>query len=138
VRTVRLVVGLGLVMGLLGGPLDAAWSEFNGGAAAAGSISTATVAPPTSLGATCAINRRGSGTVTLTWVPTTSAFATGYELYRSTNGGSSTLLAPIAAASTTTYTDHVVKVTSVTYLLVAVARFTQTTWTSTDSNTVVC
>ena len=47
------------------------------------SISTDTLAPPTSLAAT------GGLSASLTWIPTVDTYATGYEVWRSTTSGSS-------------------------------------------------
>jgi hypothetical protein len=58
-------------------------ARFTDADASTVSISTDTLAPPTSLAAT------GGLSASLTWIPTVDTYATGYEVWRSTTSGSS-------------------------------------------------
>lgn len=64
----------------------------------------ATLAPPTGLAA----NRSVPGQTTLTWTPTASTWATGYEVWRSTTSGCCySLLTTVAGQGSTSYVDSV-------------------------------
>jgi hypothetical protein len=85
----------------------AAYATFTSGASAAQSVSTNTLQPPTSLQGVVASSCKK---VTLTWIASSSAFATGYTILR--NGAT----LGTVAAGTTTYADSTVaKTTTYTY-----------------------
>lgn len=97
----RLVASAALVA-LVGAAIVAPVSlaRFTASGTSAGSFTTGTILAPTGLGAS------GSGTtVTLSWTPTTSTAATGYDVLRSTSSGSGysvvSSVTPRTAASTT-------------------------------------
>lgn len=87
-----------LVGGLAAAPVTLA--RFNASATANASFSTGTLAAPTSLAGTGT-----SGQAVLTWTPSTSSTATGYELWRSATSGSGyaqvTTVTPVSAATAT-------------------------------------
>jgi hypothetical protein len=71
----------------------------------ANDFTSATLHPPTGLGATAGCQLLAPR-ITLTWTATTSTFASGYDIYRSTtNGGPYSLLTHLDGPSTTTYVD---------------------------------
>ena len=119
---VGFLLGLGLA---LPGPI--AWASFtNLPAAPAMSLGTASLAAPTSLTV--------SGTVTLTWTATTSAYATGTRVYRSTtSGGPYTQIAQIVGLATTTYNDAPGAGTFF-YVVAAYYNAGGANWTSPNSN----
>jgi len=81
-----------------GGVALASWSATKTGGPLA--VSTATLAAPTSL------SLSGAATVTLSWTATTSGWASGTQILRSsTSGGPYTQIAQITGLSTTTYND---------------------------------
>ena len=94
----RVVVVAAVVGAVLGLVMCPAWAAFSGTTSASGSIGTATLAAPTGLTA--------AGGVRLSWTATTSTWATGTRVFRSTtSGGPYTQIAQITGLATTTYTD---------------------------------
>ena len=90
-------------------------------------ISTATLHPPTGLGATATAGL----IVTLTWTATVDLRATGYQVFRSTtNGGPYSQIATVTSRTTTTYVD--VPLVPGTYYYVLKSYFAS--WTSSNSN----
>lgn len=83
-----------------------ALASFTAAATASGDVSTAVLNPPTTLaasGGTCQADQYDS--IVLTWTATTSGWAEGYEVLRSTDGATYTVIATLAGASTESYTD---------------------------------
>ena len=76
-------------------------ARFTASGEAAASFSTGSIRPPTGLAASVA-----GPVVTLTWTPTTSSAATGYEVLRSaTSGTGYRVVASVTARTATTTTD---------------------------------
>ena len=98
-----------------------------------GTMSSATMQPPTALTATggCQVLILGPK-ITLNWTITSSAFASGYVIYRSTtSGGPYTFLANVSGRTTTTYTDTTASGLNSTYYYVMQSVFLN--WNSTNS-----
>ncbi len=95
-------------------------------------VSTATLAVPTGMGATSSCSAPGSAQVQLTWSPSASSFADGYDVSRGTSpGGPYSLVAHVDGGATTSYTDAAVGMgTSYTYVVQTTGRG----WTSEGSN----
>ncbi|GAC1602202.1 MAG: hypothetical protein NVS3B21_30230 [Acidimicrobiales bacterium] len=137
-RQVRFGVALTVITLASSGSLGAAWGSFSSAPSAGASVATASVSAPVLAAPTCGLVS-GIGPVTLTWAPTTSTFATGYQVLRSANNGAFVLLVTIAGKTTTSYIDNVAaNLGTLSYELITVAAFSQTTWTSAASNTVAC
>jgi hypothetical protein len=96
-------------------------------------VSTGTLAAPTGLSAatgTCVILT--STQVNLSWTATSSTFADGYQILRSTtNGGPYTIIASVSGRSTTTFVDTTVAFSTTYYYVV---KATRNLWRSTQSN----
>ena len=89
-------------------------------------VSTATLAPATGLaaGEGLCIKNKSLPTVVLTWTPTTSAFATGYEIARD-----GTVIATVAGPLSATYTDAMVAPsTTYSYSVRAVRNYWRSPW----------
>lgn len=81
-------------------PASTTLARFSDSAASTGSIAADTLNPPTVLAAV------GGSSVTLTWVPSLDAYATGYAVYRSATSGSGyTLVSSVTPGSATTTTN---------------------------------
>ncbi|MEX2554053.1 MAG: hypothetical protein WEB06_00280 [Actinomycetota bacterium] len=94
-------------------------------------LSTATLQPPTGLTATAGCQLLAPK-ITLNWTATTSVYADGYDVYRSTtNGGPYTLRAHVTGRTTVTYTDSSGLNTNTTYYYVL--QSTANSWTSANS-----
>lgn len=92
--------------------------------------STATLQPPASVTTTVNCPNAKKGDILVSWAATTSSFATGYTVSRASNGGPPTVIATVAA-TTTSYDDvTVVGATTYTYSVVA----TYQSWTSVSTN----
>jgi hypothetical protein len=72
-----------ILVALVVGAAPVTLAQFRSPADVAATFNTGTILPPTSVGATVA-----GGVVTLTWTPTTSSAATGYDVLRSSTSGS--------------------------------------------------
>jgi fibronectin type 3 domain-containing protein len=101
-------------------------------------LSSGTLAAPTALSGACAsLPRR----VELSWTATTSAFADGYEILRSTtSGGPYASIGTVTGVATTTFTDSTVAALTTYYYVVKAKR---NLWRSPASNqatvsTVLC
>jgi hypothetical protein len=95
-------------------------------------LSTATLQPPTGLAATAGCQTLAPK-ITLNWTATSSTFADGYDVFRSTtNGGPYTLRAHVSGRTTTTYTETSGLNTNTTYYYVL--RSTANSWDSVDSS----
>ena len=86
------------------------------GATASAPFTTTTLAAPTGLTATAGCVGLAAAKVTLAWTATTSAFATGYDVYRAVGAGASTYLTSVSPRTTVSYVDTAVSLlTSYTY-----------------------
>jgi hypothetical protein len=96
-RAAALVIAASLVAAAATAPVTLA--RFTGQDASTLTLSTDTLAPPTGLAAS------GTVTASLTWTPSSDAYAAGYEVFRSTTSGSGYALVgtvtPGSATSTT-------------------------------------
>jgi curli biogenesis system outer membrane secretion channel CsgG len=107
----RLLILLAIVCAAALVSAAAAYAAFTSGASVAQSISTNTLQPPTTVVGTVAPNCKS---VTVTWVGSTSTFATGYTIQR--NG---TTVGTVSAA-TASYTDSTTsRHTQYTYTVLA-------------------
>jgi hypothetical protein len=94
-------------------------------------LSTATLQPPTGLSATAGCQLLAPK-MTLSWTATTSLFADGYDVYRSTtSGGPYTLITHVSGRTTVTYTDTSGLSTNTTYYYIL--KSTASSWTSANS-----
>ena len=85
-----------------------AWGSFSSSTSPVGhTVASATLAAPTGLGAvngTCVVLT--STSVNLSWTATSSAFADGYQIFRSTTSGSGyASLGTVSGRTTTTFVD---------------------------------
>jgi len=97
-------------------------------------VSSATLQPPTSVAASssCRLLHLGPQVV-LTWTATTSAFADGYAVLRSTTSGSGySQIATVAGQSTATYADTTPALSTTYFYVVKATK--GSTWTSVASN----
>ena len=95
-------------------------------------VSTASLSAPTGLtaSATCSLIP-SKVTVNLSWTATSSTFADGYEVFRSTSGGAYASVGTVTGRTTTAFTDNTVTFsTSYSY----VVRASRNNWRSGDSN----
>lgn len=96
-------------------------------------IASATLAAPTGTSASntnCVVAL--SIKVKVTWTATTSSFADGYQILRSTtNGGPYSVVGTVSGLNTVTYTDSSVTFSTTYYYVV---RATKVNWTSANSN----
>ncbi len=130
VRRVTVVAVFTAVKLLVGGMALAALTSTT---TVSHSVTTGKLAAPTGLTAsngTC--NALSSTRVNLSWTATTSTFADGYEIFRSTtNGGPYTSIATVTGAGTTSYTDATVAFSTTYYYVVQAKR---NAWRSPNSN----
>lgn len=109
-----------------------AWAMLSSSAGASQQISTGTLAAPTNLSAAVGTCVRGSAvTVQLTWDEPPDPGTNGYDIFRSTDGGPSQLIATVSDRATTSYTDTTTTF-STTYSYAV--RSTRNLWTGPDSN----
>lgn len=111
----RAVVGALLLLVAVGGPALGAYADA---ATAASTLRTTQLAAPTGLSATggCTTGLPKLPRVSLSWTPTTTSFATGYDVYRGVGAGPQTLLTTLSLRTTSTYVDTAVLVlTTYTY-----------------------
>lgn len=96
------------------------------------SFSTATLEAPTGLSASASCDGVSTAKITLSWTTTSSAFADGYDIYRSSaDGGPFTKIDHVTGRTITTQTDlRLATSTSYYYVL----QSTVINWTSTNSN----
>jgi hypothetical protein len=96
-RAIGLVAAASLVACLLGSA-ELTLARFHDAETVSGTFGTRTLQPPTALAGT------GGTSVSLTWTPSTSGWATGYEVLRSTTSGSGYsqvgTVTPVTAAAT--------------------------------------
>jgi hypothetical protein len=96
-------------------------------------IASATLVAPTGTSASnsgCIVS--SSTKVKVTWTASTSTFADGYQVLRSTtNGGPYSVVGTVSGLNTTSFTDSSVAFLTTYYYVV---RATKLNWTSTNSN----
>jgi hypothetical protein len=81
-------------------PASTTLARYTDAAASTGTIASDTLGPPTSLAAS------GGASVTLSWVASPDAYASGYAVYRSaTSGGGYSLVATVSPVTATSTTD---------------------------------
>jgi hypothetical protein len=98
-RSIALVIAVALV-GTAAATAPVTHALFVDQNASSISLSTDTLAPPTSLAAS------GTTTASLTWVPSTDAYAAGYQVYRSATSGSGySLVSSVTPGSASSTTD---------------------------------
>lgn len=128
-RAMVIAVGLVLVT------TSAALATMSSSASATATYSTATLNPPTSpsvIDGSCTI--LASASLTVSWTPSTSTWADGYEVLRSTSaGGPFTVQGTVAGAGTSTYTDASLPFSTTYYYEV---RATKQAWRSASSAVV--
>ena len=136
--SVRMSLGIGtLVVLSCGWPAwfaSSAWSTYTSTTpAVAPTVSTGTLAAPTGLTAVrgaCSI--LSSNAVNLSWTATSSTFADGYVILRSTTNGSGyAQIASVAGRTTTTYIDGTPAFVTTYYYVV---QATKNNWRSGNSN----
>jgi hypothetical protein len=128
----RVAVSLVLAVTAVLSLTPAAFGTFNSSPAAAMTVSSATLAAPTGLSASAScVLLQLNPQVTLNWTATSSSFATGYQILRSTSSGTETLLTTVSGASTVSYVNTGLS-TSTTYYYVL--KSTKGNWTSVASN----
>jgi hypothetical protein len=127
----RLVVVLGVVCVLLSVATMAA-ANFSSTTNASSSNASAVLAPPSSLtGGTGSCVANVSVSVALSWVATTSSWASGYEVLRSTtSGGPYSVVGTVNGQATTTFTDTGVAFATTYYYVV---RATKINWRSANT-----
>ena len=122
-RRLPLVAAIALLF-VVGIPATTTLARFTSTAASTGSFAADTLAPPTSVAAA------GGATVTLTWVASADAYATGYGIWRSATSGSGyVLVSSVTPGTATTATDS--HGAGTWYYVV---RTTFASWTSAVSN----
>ncbi|HTL23247.1 MAG TPA: hypothetical protein VL281_04350 [Mycobacteriales bacterium] len=109
-------------------------------ATASAAFTTTTLAAPTGLTATAGCAGLAAAKVTLGWTATTSAFATGYDVYRAVGGGASTFLASVSPRTTVAYVDTAVSLlTQYTYTVRArFAAWSTASGTASATTGAVC
>jgi hypothetical protein len=112
---------------------DRAFASMSTTSSSSGSISTGTLAAPTGVAAArgaCTILT--STSVNVTWVQTTSSFASGYDILRSTTSGTGyALVGTVAGRATTAFADTSVAFSTTYYYVVRAKR---NAWRSVNSN----
>ncbi len=127
----RVAVAAGVALGALGAAATAGASYTDSTSAAAtytaGALQPATA--PAATAGTCS-TVTGDRTV-LTWTATTSTWASGYEIARSTTaGGPYTVIATVSGVGTTTYNDGPLAFSTTYYYAI---RATKHQWRSADA-----
>lgn len=130
-RRTPTLVAAAMMFGVLASA-QVAWASFNDSATASASYTAGVLAAPTSPAAAAGTCTVGTGDRTvLSWTATTSSWATGYEIARSTTaGGPYTVIATVSGVSTTTYTDGPLAFSTTFYYAI---RSTKNVWRSTDA-----
>lgn len=109
-----------------------AWAAFESSRSSGHSLSTAVLAPPSNPAASTKSCLLGlTATARVTWTPSTSTWADGYEVLTSgISGGPYTVAATVSGASTTSADIASVGLGTTTYIVV---RATKQTWRSTPT-----
>ena len=131
-RTRLAVASAMIVAAIIGASAGATGARFtDGGGVNSNSFSSATLQPPTGLGAAAACVGLGNAKITLTWTATTSTFADGYDVYRGTaSGGPYSNIAHVTGRTTVSYVNTGLT-TNKTYYYVL--QSTAYGWTSANS-----
>ncbi len=95
-------------------------------------LSAATIAPPTGVGATRNCLRGTRDWVVLKWTASASGFADGYEIFRATGAGAPASLGTVSGQATVVFRDKTVAF-STAYVYTVQAGYGG--WRSVDSNT---
>lgn len=96
------------------------------------SLSTATLQPPTQLSASASCDGANTAKIALNWTATSSTFADGYDIYRSSaDGGPHTKIDHATGRTTTTHTNLGLTTSTVYFYVV---QSTASNWTSINSN----
>lgn len=122
-----------LVAAFLIGISVPAYAGFGSGVSVtSNSFSTATLEPPTGLSAAASCDGSNTARITINWTATSSTFADGYDIYRSSiEGGPYTQIDHVTGRTTTTQANSGLA-TSTTYFYVV--QSTASSWTSVNSN----
>lgn len=127
----RVIAALALVLSVIGGT-RVAWATWGDTDTAAASYSSAVLAAPTgpsTSAGTCVLVIGDA--INVTWTPTASTWADGYQIARSlVSGGPYTVVATVTGQGTSTYLDSAL-LFSTTYHYVV--RATKGQWRSVDS-----
>lgn len=130
-RAGRILALIAMVAGLsVIAPLAASAGFLPPPASAALPLATGTLAAPTAVSSSCS----GSpAAITISWTRTTSAFATGYSVLRSTtSGGGYSQVGTVSGLTTTSYVDHPGGLLNLNFFYVVEATYHS--WTSANSN----
>ncbi|HJR19551.1 MAG TPA: hypothetical protein VJ922_07510 [Actinomycetota bacterium] len=130
----RLVIGVLIALSSLAAAQASTSSAIftDGPGVGANGFTTATLLAPTGLGATAGCQTLAPK-ITLTWTATTSTFADGYDVYRSTtSGGPYSSIAHVNGRTTAIYVDASGLSLNTTYYYVI--RSTAYGWTSANSS----
>ncbi|MGH2784234.1 MAG: hypothetical protein ACRDJ1_03150 [Actinomycetota bacterium] len=130
----RLVVGALIALGSLAGAQASTSAAIftDGPGVGSNGFTTATLLAPTGLGAAAGCQFLAPK-ITLNWTATTSTFADGYDVYRSTtNGGPYGAIGHVTGRTTTTYNDASGLSLNTTYYYVL--KSTAYGWTSANSS----
>ncbi|MGQ0831874.1 MAG: hypothetical protein ACT4OV_09370 [Microthrixaceae bacterium] len=132
-RSLRGALMVGIVIGALAST-HVASAAFTDGTTASASYSAGALAAPTSPSATAGTCSTITGDRTvLSWTASTSSWASGYEIARSTtSGGPYTVIATVSGVSTTTYTDAPPAFSTTYYYAI---RSTKHAWRSANATT---
>jgi hypothetical protein len=126
-KLARWIVALAILSSLARVPISLA--RYTDSAVTAASFTADILNPPTGLAASGAL----STTATLTWTITPDAYATGYNVYRSTTSGSGfSLIKSVTPRTATTTTDSPLVPGTYYYVL----RSSAASWLSAASNQV--
>lgn len=124
---VRRIALAAIVVGLISGTAGGAFASFSAVTqSSANRVVAGDVVPPTSVAA----SGQAGGVVRVTWTATTTSFATGYSIYRSTTSGGPWTLAGTVGGLTTVQFDDSPGAGDWYY----VVRATYQNWTSANSN----
>lgn len=116
------------------GTAPVAWASFNDASSASATYTADVLAPATNPSAAAGMCSTVSGDRTvLSWTATTSTWATGYEIARSTTaGGPYTVVGTASGAGTTTYTDSGLAYSTTYYYAI---RSMRNAWRGTNATT---
>ncbi len=128
------VVGLVLVLALIASA-PIAWAQLADSASDGHTVSTGSLQPPTNPGAaagTCVLAVEDA--IVVSWTRTTSTWADGYEILRSTtSGGPYSVVGTVAGQATESYTSSLLAFSTTYYFVV---RATKGAWRSAATSEV--
>lgn len=134
-RRLHLAVAVAAAFAAVVGALGAApvaWASFTGASTATSGFATGVLAAPTNAAAspgTC--NVFTGDRIVLSWTATATTSADGYEIARSTTaGGTYTVVATVAGAATTNYTDGPLSFSTTYYYAIRAYKYA---WRSPDA-----